>query len=196
MTDTEKYHTFLPLFDELQGERVMIRPYRESDAQALFEAVSESRDHIRPWLEFADAHQTIEESRDFIIRQQAQILLRDDMNFGMWDKAKGTLVGGTGLHARNWKIRYFEIGYWLRVSAVGHGYTTETVKLLTEYVFTQYEAKRVEIRCDANNARSAAVPQRLGFVQEARLRNNALTPSGDIRTTLVFALTPDDKRAW
>ena len=192
----EKYHTLLPFFEELQGERVVIRPYRESDAQALFAAVSESRDHIRPWLGFADAHQTVEESRDFIIHQQAQILLREDMNLSMWDKASGSFVGGMGLHPHDWKIRYFEIGYWLRASATGRGYTTEAVKLLTEYVFTQFKANRVEIRCDEKNTRSAAVPQRLGFVQEARLRNNALTTSGDLRTTLVFALTPDDKRAW
>ncbi len=191
---TEKYHTLLPFFEELQGERVVIRPYRESDAQALFEAVSESRDHIRPWLGFADAHQTIEESRDFIIHQQAQILLREDMNLSLWDKASRRFVGGMGLHPHDWKIPYFEIGYWLRASATGHGYTTEAVKLLTNYVFTQFKANRVEIRCDEKNTRSAAVPQRLGFVQEARLRNNALTTAGDLRTTLVFALTPDDKR--
>jgi len=55
---TEAYCTLIPLFEELRGERVLVRPYRESDAQALFEAVAESRDHLRPWLPFADAHQS------------------------------------------------------------------------------------------------------------------------------------------
>ncbi|GAC1355663.1 MAG: GNAT family N-acetyltransferase [Ktedonobacteraceae bacterium] len=191
---TEKYHTLLPLFEELQGERVVLRPYRESDAQALFEAINESRAHIRPWLPFADAHQTVEESRDWIIRQQAQILLREDMNFSLWDRVSGHYVGGNGLHPRNWKIGYFEIGYWLRTSATGHGYMTEAVKLLTEYLFTHFKANRVEIRCDAQNERSAAVAQRLGFVQEGQLRNNDLTPSGNLRDTLIFALTPEDRR--
>jgi ribosomal-protein-serine acetyltransferase len=49
--------TLIPLFEELRGERVLVRPYQESDAQALFEAVAESRDHLRPWLPFADTHQ-------------------------------------------------------------------------------------------------------------------------------------------
>ncbi len=192
--DIEKYHTLLPLFDELSGERVVIRPYRESDAQALMEAVSESRDHIRPWLGFADAHQTLDESRDWIIQQQANFLLREDMTLGLWDKASNKLLGGVGLHPRNWKARYFEIGYWLRVSATGHGYVTEAVQLLTEYLFTHLAANRVEIRCDARNIQSAAVAQRLGFVFEGRLRNQGVDTSGGLRDLLVFALIPSDER--
>ena len=193
--DIEKYHTLLPLFDELQGERVVIRPYRESDAQALMEAVSESREHIRPWLPFADAYQTVEETQDWIIQQQAKFLLREDMTLGFWDKASHKLLGGIGLHIRNWKARSFETGYWLRVSATGHGYVTEAVKLLTEYLFTHLAANRVAIRCDARNTHSAAVAQRLGFVLEGRLRNEGVDPSGGLRDTLVFALIPSDKRS-
>jgi hypothetical protein len=67
---TEKYRTLIPLFEELRGTRVIVRPYRENDAQSLFEAVAESREHLRPWEPFADAHQTVEESRDMIIQLQ------------------------------------------------------------------------------------------------------------------------------
>ncbi len=184
----------LPLFTELRGERVTIRPYREEDAQALFEAVAESRDHIRPWLPFADAHQSVEESRDWIIHQQAKILLREDMNFALWDTTSGRFVGGSGLHPHNWKIGYFEIGYWLRVSATRHGYITETVEMLTDYLFTHLHANRVEIRCDAKNERSAAVPRRLGFVQEGLKRNDTQNPAGELRSTLIFAMTLEDRK--
>jgi len=56
---------------------VLVRPYQEHDAQSLFEAVVESRDHLRPWEPFADSHQTVEESRDLIIRWMAQWMLRE-----------------------------------------------------------------------------------------------------------------------
>jgi len=190
----KKYHTLIPLFTELKGERVTIRPYREEDAQALFEAVAESRDHIRPWLPFADAHQSVEESRDWIIHQQAKILLREDMNLSLWDTTSGRFVGGSGLHPHNWEIGYFEIGYWLRVSATGRGYMTETVELLTNYLFTHLHANRVEIRCDARNERSANVARRMGFIQEGLKRNDAQTPSGELRSTLIFAMTPEDRK--
>src|ERR1700730_17535588 len=106
---TTTYRTLIPLFEELRGERIVVRPYRESDAQDLFEAVAESREHIRPWLPFADAHQTIEESRDWIIHQEANWLLRENMVLSIWERATGRYLGGTGLHIHNWEHRFFEI---------------------------------------------------------------------------------------
>ncbi len=66
MPSLNHFRTQVKLFDELAGERVLVRPYRVEDAEALREAVEESREHIRAWLPFADAHQTIEETRDWI----------------------------------------------------------------------------------------------------------------------------------
>jgi RimJ/RimL family protein N-acetyltransferase len=184
------YRTQIPLFDELRGKRVLVRPYREDDAQALFEAVNESRERLRPWMPWADTHQTVEESRDWIIHQMANWLLREDTTLGMWDIQTQRYLGGTGLHPRDWDTRYFEIGYWIRPSAEGHGYVTEAARLLTDYAFESLKANRVEIRCDERNVRSAAIPQRLGFTLEGRLRN--FPNAGGIRNVLIFSLIPED----
>ncbi len=188
------YYSLIPLFEELRGERVLVRPYRESDAQALFEAMIESRDHLRPWMPFADAHQTVEESRDWIIQQMAHWLLRDDLTLGIWEQSTGRYLGSTGLHPHDWQIGYFEIGYWLRASAEGHGYVTEAVDLLTNYALDSLKANRLEIRCDELNVRSAAIPKRLGYVLEGCLRNHLTSPDGRLRSTLVFSLLPTDRK--
>ena len=191
---TPPYRTLIPLFEELHGESVVVRPYRESDAQALFEAVVESRDHIRPWLPFADEHQTVDESRNWILQQMASWILRDDLMLGIWEQASDRYLGGTGLHPHDWVIGYFEIGYWIRVSAEGHGYIAESVRLLTDYAFDYLKANRLEIRCDELNARSAAIPKRLGYVLEGRLRNDLATTDGRLRNTLIFSLIPEDQK--
>lgn len=188
------YRTLIPLFEELHGPRVILRPYCEVDAQALRDAVAESRDHLRPWMPFADEHQTIEESRDWIIQQQAAWLLRRTMNMGIWDTASpDSYLGGIGLHPHDWDVGHFEIGYWLRKSAEGHGYMAEAVSLLTHFALNDLKANRVEILCDAQNIRSAAVARRLGFVHEGTLRNDSLQPNGGgIRSTHVFSRIPTD----
>lgn len=89
----------------------------------------------------------------------------------------------------------FEIGYWLRTSAWGRGYVSEAVQVLSRFAFEMLGANRVEIRCDPRNTRSAAVPTRLGFVQEALLRNDVRDGAGELRDILIFALTPDDYAA-
>jgi RimJ/RimL family protein N-acetyltransferase len=194
MVSTPTYRTLVPLFEELRGERVVVRPYRESDAQALYEAVAESRDHLRPWMPFADEHQTLDESRNWILQQVANWILRDELMLSIWEQEKDRYLGGTGLHPNDWDIGYFEIGYWIRASAEGHGYIAETVRLLTDYALDNLKAKRIEIRCDELNVRSAAIPQRLGYVLEGRLRNHLATSDGRLRTTLVFSLLPEDRQ--
>jgi RimJ/RimL family protein N-acetyltransferase len=194
MTNLLPYRTLIPLFEELRGERVLVRPYRESDAPDLYEAMVESRGHLRPWMPFADEHQNVDESRHWIIQQIASWLLRDDLTLGIWEQATGLYLGSTGLHPHNWEIGYFEIGYWIRPSAQGRGYIAEAVRLLTSYAFDTLKANRIEIRCDELNVRSAAIPKRLGFVLEGRLRNDMASSDGRLRTTLVFSLIPNDRQ--
>jgi ribosomal-protein-serine acetyltransferase len=189
------YRSQIPLFDELRGERVLVRPYRLEDAEELQAAVAESRVHLLPWLPWATGHQTVEESRDIITRFMAQWLVREDMTVGLFDASSGRFVGGSGLHPRDWDARVFEIGYFVRVGEQGKGYVTEGTRLLTEYAARHLAANRVFIQCDARNTRSAAVPQRLGFTREALLRNDRLSHQGGLRSTLIFSLIPGDD-AW
>jgi RimJ/RimL family protein N-acetyltransferase len=193
--NTEVPRALLPLFEELQGERVAIRPYQEDDTQVLFEAIVESRDHLRPWQPWiANAHQTIEESRDVVVSWVTQWARRERLIVGIWNRLSGDYLGSCGLHPKNWRSGYFEIRYWLRASALGQGYMTEAVKLLTDYALTRLQATRLEIRCEEHNQRSAAVARRLGFVQEGRLRNMPMAQTDDLCTLLLFALTPADRQ--
>jgi ribosomal-protein-serine acetyltransferase len=193
--DVPTPRTLIPLFEELRGERVLVRPFREGDAEALRAAVAESREHVRPWLPFADAHQTVAESRDWIVRGMALWLLREDFRLSLWEIATERFLGGIGLHPRNWDAGYFAIGYWLRQSAQGHGYLAEAARLVIGFAIAGLGANRLEIRCDARNQRSAAVAERLGFVREAHLRSQLRVPDGSLRDTLIYGLTSADT-AW
>lgn len=184
-----KYKTLVPLFDELRDERVIVRPYREEDAAALQEAIAESREHLRPFLPFYN--QQLEESRDWVNRQRAAWILREDLNSAIFD-ATGRFVGGAGLHPKKWEIRSFEIGYWLRASAEGKGYMTAAVRLLTDFAMNELHAQSLMIRCAEENVRSAAVAKRLGYKYEGILRNDRCLPDGRITNTLFFSLVPGE----
>ena len=178
--------------NEIVGERVFVRPLRAGDGAALWEAVDESREQIGPWLPWVAKIICPNDSEGAARRGAARWQTREDLMVGIWERATGRYLGGSGLHRIAWEVPCFEIGYWLRTSAWGKGYVSETVRLLTGFAFETLEAKRVEIRCDASNDRSLAVPKRLGFVEEGRLRNSARDAAGALRDTLIFAMTPDD----
>lgn len=182
----------VPLFEELHGERVIVRPHTIADFDELWEAIQESRDYLRPWLPFAD--QSPDDLRVWLTHAEARWATRETLGCAIVDRATGRLAGNIGLMIHDWEIGSFEIGYWLRVSAAGKGFMTEAVRLLTNFAFDHLWANRVEIRCDARNERSAAVPRRLGFTQEAHLRWARTFVDDTIRDMLIFALIGSDPR--
>jgi RimJ/RimL family protein N-acetyltransferase len=70
----------------------------------------------------------------------------------------------------DWANRATSIGYWIAESSQGRGTVTEAVRALTKHAFEVWKLNRVEIRAATGNTRSAAIPLRLGYVQEGVLR--------------------------
>lgn len=177
---------------ELIGERVMLRQYRRGDGAQFWEAVDESRQHLMPWLSLADAHKSPADSEEYVRKMHAKWFLRVDIMFGIWECNTGRYLGLTGLIRINWEVPSFEISYWLRKSAVGHGYMTEAVGLLTSMAFETLHANRVHITAASGNYKSAAIPPRLGFIHESTQRNVGRMSTGELVDMLVFAMTPKE----
>jgi ribosomal-protein-serine acetyltransferase len=155
----------------------------------MFEAIAESLINLRPWMPWADSHRTVADSLEYIRQCQVGFLLRTDFPMGIFLRS-GRYLGGTGIHIRDPNVPSFELGYWIRASAEGQGYVSETVRVLTSYAFETLEAQRVIIRCDPRNARSRRVAERQGFVLEGRSRNFERDPAGDLVDSLTYALIP------
>ncbi len=185
----------LDLPDELVGPRVLIRPLCPGDGPTVWEAVEESREQLVPWLPWVGKTLCEDDCEAAARRGVARWQTREDLMVSVWEKTTSRYLGGSGLHRIDWSVPAFEIGYWLRTSAWGQGYISETVRVLCRFAFETLGANRVEIRCDGRNGRSIAVPRRLGFMQEATLRNHCRDGAGELRDTLIFAMTPDDYAA-
>ena len=177
-----------PIFEELVGERVIIHPYRVADSQTLYDTIQASREHIGRWLPWVKQHTDVDYTRDLLVHMDARRLLWESLDLGLYERATNRLLGGIGLHPRDWAVPWFEIGYWLAHDAEGKGYMTEATRLLTAFAFETLHAERMEIRCDARNERSANVARRLGYTQEALLRSNMFAADGALRDTLIFSL--------
>jgi RimJ/RimL family protein N-acetyltransferase len=65
---------------------------------------------------------------------------------------------------------------------------TEAVNAIAAFAFDTLHARRVEIRCDERNTRSAAVARRCSFDLEGILRHNGRDHlNGELENTMVFA---------
>lgn len=175
--------------DSLETERLLLAAPRAGTGPALSVAIAESLGQLSPWMPWAQQAPSFEDAEAVVRRQCADFVARRDLCFQIYDRAPQgrRLLGGTGLHRMDWAVRRFEIGYWLRSSAQGHGYVSEAVLALTRLAFERLQARRVEIRMDDSNSRSRAVAERCGFELEGILRCDSLSPAGEPRNSCVYA---------
>ena len=175
-------------------ERLAVRCWEPSDAAALKEAKDSSLDHLRAWMPWAwDDPKPLADNVALLRRFRGLFDLGQDFVYGIFDRDETRVLGGTGLHTRVGEDA-FEIGYWIRADAEGRGFVTEAVAAETRVAFELCGADRVEIRIDPENARSLAVPARLAYREEARLRRRLDPPPGEAarRDLVLYALFADE----
>jgi RimJ/RimL family protein N-acetyltransferase len=173
--------------EQIESDRLLLRPLRHGDGQIINDALGESLNELRPWMPWASRMQTLEESEDFARRSVAEFSERQILNYLMIDRFEGLHIGNAGFHNIDWSVPSLELGYWVRTSQQGQGYVTEAVLAMTGFAFEIFKAERLEIRCDSRNTRSAAVALRAGYTLEGHLRHQRRDHDGNLRDTLIYA---------
>lgn len=173
--------------ESFETGRLLIRAPQWGDGAVMNAAILESLEELRPWLPFARTAPTLEESEAFTREARLAFLRRRELHMRLYHKETGAFIGCSGLHRIDWDIRSFEIGYWVRTSCAGQGYITEAVNGITDFAVSVLGANRLEIRCSARNARSAAVAERAGFKLEAVLRSSRRGESGELEDSKIYA---------
>ncbi|CAB4593095.1 unannotated protein [freshwater metagenome] len=165
----------------------VVRKYEEDDASALMRAVTESLDHLLPWMPWAKFEPQSVEQRKALIREW-DAEWRNHSNFVMGIFKGERVVGGTGFHLRgdNGSI---EIGYWLHVDFVGQGIAVQVTSALTKCAFATWpEISVVEIVHDQANKNSRRIPESLGFLLVDQYERVAEAP-GEVGVCMRWHMT-------
>ncbi|MBA4342365.1 MAG: GNAT family N-acetyltransferase [Methylibium sp.] len=151
----------------LRTERLLLRPYRPADAQALLDIFSDPLVmrywSSPPWTSIDQAHAAIE-------RDAKSLESGEHLRLGLERLEDGRLLGQCTLFAISAQCRRAEIGYGLAASAWGHGYMHEALRALVAYGFENLDLNRIEADIDPRNTASARSLERLGFAKEGYLR--------------------------
>lgn len=149
--------------------RLALRCWNPLDAPLLKEAVDASREHLKPWMPWAEGDpEELQVVVDRIRSWRAKFDLGEDFVYAIFDRDQTCVLGGTGLHTRLGPTTR-EIGYWIHVDHVKRGLASEAAAALTRVAFEIDGMQAVEIHCDVDNVASAAVPKKLGFTHAATL---------------------------
>ncbi len=165
-----------------------VRPLEAEEASALYAVIEANRAHLARWLPWA-AEQDLTGTERFIAAGEEQLARGD--GFQARIAPEGEIIGIAGFHSVDWINSNTSLGYWLVEDAQGQGAMTEVVRALLDHVFYEWELHRVEIHCAPENQRSRAIPERLGFKEEARLRETELI-DGCYLDSVVYGLLEEE----
>jgi ribosomal-protein-serine acetyltransferase len=169
-----------------------LRLVRREDAEELHALVERERERLAVWMPWAsdeDAGLTVAHLED------SQRRLEANEGFETVMIRAGRIVGSVGFHNVDWRNRSTSIGYWLSVEAEGRGLMTAAVRALVDHAFDGWKLNRVTIEAAVGNARSRAVPERLGFRQEGILRGAELVRGRYLDGVLYAALAAEWPRS-
>ena len=168
----------------LHTARLRLRPFNDSDADALF-ALHSNAYVLRywdapPWSERARAERFLTASRQMAEEGTGTRLAVDRVS----DEA---FIGWCSLTRWNPDYRRAPMGYCLDEAAWGHGYATEAARALLEWAFDTLDLNRVQAETDTRNGASAHVLEKLGFRREGTLREDCVV-NGDVSDSWVYGL--------
>ena len=176
---------------ELRTPRLLLRAPRPEDAGAVHAAVHASLPELRPWMVWAQEPLDLPGTAENLRGAAERYAAREELRLLVWTPDGRELIGSSGFHALDWRVPKGEIGYWIATPHTGHGHAQEVAGALTTFGLNTLGLRRIEIRCDSANARSARIPRALGYALDATLRRNAVAADdpAQLRDTLVFSVT-------
>ena len=117
----------------------------------------------------------------------------DRIPFAVVDVVSGDVVGSTSFYERAPAQHRVEIGYTFYARAVwGTTVNPACKRLLLGQAFDTWECRRVALRCDVQNLRSAAAIQKLGATFEGNLRQHRTQSDGSQSDTSYFSIVADE----
>lgn len=173
----------------IRTERLVLRCLERGDVDAVHEGVLNNAEALRPWMPWIANEPLSRLERAELVRSfRGAFDAGRDFLYGVFDPGDGAYLGGCGLHPRV-SPGALEIGYWIVRDRWGEGLATELAAALTRVGFEHMDADRIEIRVAPDNGRSLAVPRKLGYREEGRLRAvGPMAPDGKASDLVVFGM--------
>jgi RimJ/RimL family protein N-acetyltransferase len=158
--------------ERMETQRLILRRPRLEDAPIIFERYHRDNEVSR-YLQWRPAS-GIDQTNTFLERCQAAWESGESFPLVITPKGDERPIGMIELRSRGHSVN---IGYVLARAYWNHGYMTETLCKVVEWVLTQPGVYRVWAVCDVENIASARVLEKAGFQREGILRRWSFHPN-------------------
>lgn len=156
----------------VQTARLLIRPFCPDDLLALHDL--HRRSEVVRYVSWA-AHAGLEDAVLLLETRMAVPGLRldgDKLVLAVTDRQDSRLLGEVALILNDRALLQGEIGFILHPDHHGRGYAFEAARAMLDIGFSAAGLRRIIGRCDARNAASAGLMEKLGMRREAHFRQS------------------------
>ncbi|WP_262058047.1 GNAT family N-acetyltransferase [Streptomyces sp. STR69] len=155
----------------LTGEKTVLRPFTESDADGIRELIQDPE--IVHYTFEPSTELTPERLRSWYATRADQ---PDRLDLAVTDPATGELLGEVVLHEWDPTARSCTFRTLIGPRGRGRGIGTEATRLIVGYAFEQLGLHRIQLEVYGHNHRARRVYEKVGFVvegvrREAQLRD-------------------------
>ncbi|WP_394758536.1 GNAT family N-acetyltransferase [Flavobacterium sp.] len=162
----------------LETDRLILRPFELSDAEALFDMDKNPEVHNYLWQKPVTE---IEEVHDYINMVRQQYVDNNIGRFSTIIKETGELIGWTGIkyvtgHIENGNTNFYDYGYRLNEKFWNKGYATEASVAWLDYGFNTINIDKMNAYTHTQNGASNHILQKVGmnFIEDYLDEHGAL----------------------
>lgn len=153
---------------EIETNRLLLRPIMLSDAQSLYELVSDKE--VLKYLAGIPEYSGVETAIDYISGKLEKKY--HNKNFYDWAvvlKSENKMIGRISVHRQDKHRRMADIVWYLNSTYRNKGYMSEGVKAVISHLF-EIGFERIEAFADVENKASTKVMAKVGMQYEGTLR--------------------------
>ena len=164
------------MMKHLGSERIILREMEIDDWPDVHKYASQAIVcQYQPWGPNSE-----DDSQFFVkqIKEDAKIVPRSRYVFSVIDKNNKRMIGAGELNLRDFNNKTGEISYVINPDYWGKGFATEVAQLLLKFGFLAFNLHRIYATCDPRNSGSIKVLEKIGMVQEGRMREDLLVKDG------------------
>lgn len=175
---------------EIRTERIVLRPWRETDAESLYEYARDPA--VGPAAGWR-THTSVENSLEII-----KNVLSAEETYAVCLKTDDRAIGSISLfspdlsHVKAAETE-MEIGYWIGVPFWGNGYIPEAVRAMQKRAFEELDCSALWCGYYDGNERSRRCQEKCGFRYHHTEEGRPCPAMGDVRTEHYSYLT---KESW
>jgi len=162
------------LSPKIETERLILRRYKESDIDAIYEIITDER--LSKYIKFPKLSKQEELE---CIRQW--IKDADESKYEKWVielKENSIVLGNIDVNTVMKKHNYCNVGYTIRYDYWGNGYAAEALKAVSDYLLDERGYYLVECSCNELNIQSSKVMLKAGFKKDGYIANRRLNKDG------------------